>query len=373
MKISSLDDPAFEELCQMLAVRATELDRTNAWPEEQLRSCGERGIFEWSVDSAWGGQAWDAEKVVRGYLALSAACLTTTFIITQLTGACRCIAGSDNDVAKKRFLPSLARGEQHATMGISQLTTSRQHLTTPVLRAEKTDGGFMFDGYSPWVTGAAHADAVVVGATLMDGDRPTGLQMLAAIPTDLPGVSMPKSFQMIGITASHTGPVRFDRVFVADEWLLAGPVEDVVHSGIGAETGRYETSTLAIGLADAAIGYLQDEAAKRSNLDIPLDALRAEHTALRDELLAIARGQSSVTNDALRHRANSLVLRATQSALTAAKGAGYVIGHPTGRWCREAIFFLVWSCPKSVLTSNLCELARVEQAVEDYPNGKRNA
>jgi hypothetical protein len=53
------------------------------------------------------------------------------------------------------------------------------------------------------------------------------------------------------------------------------------------------------------------------------------------------------------------VLRSTQSALAAAKGAGYVAGHPAGRWCREALFFLVWSCPQPVLSAHLCELAGI--------------
>jgi hypothetical protein len=56
---------------------------------------------------------------------------------------------------------------------------------------------------------------------------------------------------------------------------------------------------------------------------------------------------------------NSLVLRATQATLAAAKGAGYAAGHPAGRWCREALFFLVWSCPAPVLQANLCELAGI--------------
>ena len=54
------------------------------------------------------------------------------------------------------------------------------------------------------------------------------------------------------------------------------------------------------------------------------------------------------------------MLRATQAALGAAKGTGYVVGHPAGRWCREALFFLVWSCPAGVLSANLCELAGLE-------------
>ena len=51
---------------------------------------------------------------------------------------------------------------------------------------------------------------------------------------------------------------------------------------------------------------------------------------------------------------------ATQAALVAAKGAGYVEGHRVGRWCQEALFFLVWSCPQAVLDANLCELAGIE-------------
>ena len=61
----------------------------------------------------------------------------------------------------------------------------------------------------------------------------------------------------------------------------------------------------------------------------------------------------------LRQQANSLVLRSTQAALSAAKGAGFLASHPTGRWAREALFFLVWSCPQPVVAANMCELAQL--------------
>jgi alkylation response protein AidB-like acyl-CoA dehydrogenase len=204
-----------------------------------------------------------------------------------------------------------------------------------------------------------HAETVVVGATVMEGNEPTQRQLLAAMPTDLPGVSMPEPFRLVGVAASHTGSVRLERVFVEEGCLLAGPAEDVMRKGFGAGTGGYETSTLAVGLSDAALTYLEDEASKRPDLDLPLDSLRREYRSLRRDLLAIAGGDPATSPDDLRRRANSLVLRASQAALAAAKGAGYVVGHPTGRWCREALFFLVWSCPQSVLSANLCELAGV--------------
>ncbi len=35
---------------------------------------------------------------------------------------------------------------------------------------------------------------------------------------------------------------------------------------------------------------------------------------------------------------------------------------PAGQWCREALFFFVWSCPQSVMAANLCELAGIENS-----------
>jgi hypothetical protein len=79
---------------------------------------------------------------------------------------------------------------------------------------------------------------------------------------------------------------------------------------------------------------------------------------LRRDMSAAARGESPESSPALsaasiRGRANSLVLRATQADLAASKGAGFVAGHPAERAVREALFFLVWSCPQPVLAAAL--------------------
>jgi alkylation response protein AidB-like acyl-CoA dehydrogenase len=224
-----------------------------------------------------------------------------------------------------------------------------------VLRAEVTPGGFVLDGFSPWVTGSPFAQTVVIGATLDDGR-----EILAALPTELPGVATPAPPRLVGLSASQTGEVHCRRVQVDRRWLIAGPVENVMRSGVGAATGGLQTSTLAAGLSSAAIEFLTAEADNRPDLLPAAEALRREWQALRDDLLASADGKQPCTTENLRTRANSLVLRCAQAALSAAKGTGYVVGHPAGRWCREALFFLVWSCPQPVVAAHLCELAGIE-------------
>jgi alkylation response protein AidB-like acyl-CoA dehydrogenase len=353
--ITSPDDPKLEKLCDELATRTAELDKSGEWPGEQLELCGRFGVYQWFLPLEWGGLGWSEPDLVRGYLRLSAACLTTTFIITQRSGACRRIVEAAFTPIKRRLLPGLASGATFATVGISHLTTSRRHLGRAALSAQETESGFVLNGLSPWVTGAAHADIVVLGAELDDGR-----QILVALPGGCERVIVPPPSQLVGLNASHTGEIRLNNVSVARDWLLAGPEPNVMKGAGGAKTGGLQTSTLAIGLAASAIRYLDHESKQRTDLKKPAAELRRENESLEKDLLSLAAGKEICTNEALRARANSVVLRATQAALAAAKGSGYVVGHPAGRMAREALFFLVWSCPQPVMQANLCELAGLE-------------
>src|SRR5205823_9343970 len=158
--------------------------------------------FEWFLPARYGGREWDEAQLLRGYVRLAAACLTTTFVITQRVGAMQRIAAGSSDEARAELLPDLIAGRTFATVGISHLTTSRQHVARPVLRAEERDDGFLLDGYSPWVTGAEFAQYIVLGAALDDGR-----QILLALPTNLPGVQVERAPQLVGLSASRTGPV----------------------------------------------------------------------------------------------------------------------------------------------------------------------
>ncbi len=350
--IRSPDEPAFDSLCRRLAAQADALDAAGAWPAKQLEWCRQAGVYSWFVPPEYGGQGWDERELIRAYVRLSGACLATTFVLTQPQGACRRIAASDNDELKARLLPRLAAGEALATVGISQLTTSRRHLSRPVLAAHETPEGFTLDGTIPWVTGGAHADYIVTGATCDDGR-----QILALLPTELPGVDPLEPAKLVGLSSTHSGEVRCHNVQLGAEWLLAGPAENVLSAGKGAGTGGAQTSALALGLASAALEFFQNEAQKRPELAAVAESLQAEQRLLQNDLFALVAGAAACSPDDLRSRANSFVLRSTQAALTAAKGSGYVSGHPTGRWCREALFFLVWSCPQPVVAAALCELA----------------
>ena len=341
-----------DDLCNELARIANTINKVSDWPSESLRICGERGVYRWFLSEEHGGYGWSASDQIRGYLRLAQADLTTTFVITQYMGAVRRIAASGNTTVIATWLEKLADGTQFSTVGISHLTTSRRHLSQPALRAEEVAGGYVLDGIAPWVTGAPHADLYVVGATL-----PNNEQVLLAVPSTLNGVIAGAGHELVALSASCTDQVAFEQVHVEQSMLLNGPKENVLKCATGIRTGGLQTSTLAIGLAQAAVQFLATEATKRTELQEAAAELTQEVDALTLRLLNASESDTDCDTSEIRTLANRLALRTTQAALTAAKGAGFVQGHPVGRWCREALFFLVWSCPQPIAQAHLCELA----------------
>ncbi|MFM9966178.1 MAG: acyl-CoA dehydrogenase, partial [Planctomycetaceae bacterium] len=113
-----------------------------------------------------------------------------------------------------------------------------------------------------------------------------------------------------------------------------------------------------LGTARSTLRGLRDELEQSPSWKPILSPLADEGDSLEQALMAAGRGEPSAWSaEQLRWRANSYVTRLAQSYLAAAKGTGFVSGHPSERAIREAMFFYVWSCPQSVVYDNLQELA----------------
>jgi alkylation response protein AidB-like acyl-CoA dehydrogenase len=347
--------PIPQPLLTSLADLADQADAEPRWPRASWEVLRQSGALAWSIPQEYGGQGRESVELLSSYEALAGACLTSCFILSQRDAACRRLQGSANQALCRELLPPLARGETFATVGLSQLTTSRQHLK-PALLAQESGAGLLLHGTIPWVTGASQADHFIIGATLEDGR-----QILAVLPASVPGVSVGPPLELMALQGSITAEVRCDQVVLDRRWLLAGPAERVMAAGRGG-TGGLETSCLALGLAGAAIAYLEQEAVRRPELRPGVERLTQTRGRLRQELQQLAQNPEQAPGTpspavALRGRANNLVLWASQAALTAGKGTAFLRHHPVERWARQALFFLVWSCPWPAASATLDYLA----------------
>ena len=346
------DDESLSTLAAQLARLDGPVDALGDWPESLWAVLAAQGVPRWSMPPEFGGEGCDRVTLLNRYARVAEGSLTAAFILSQHDAGVRRLAAAADRMVAREWLVKIAAGQAFTTVGISHLTTSRR-LGPQAMAAVPSGGGYVLDGVLPWVTAAVTADFLVAGASLADGR-----QILVALPTDRSGVEVAAPFPLAALQASCTSEVACTRVVVDEFDLLAGPDLDVVSHTGAAGTGGLETSALALGQARAAIVALGAEAPSRADLVEPIGALVDAWRSAWGDLLAAARGvPDGPTPAQVRGKANALVLRATQAYLTARKGSGFLRTEPAQRWARQALFFLVWSCPSPVAQAAIRDLA----------------
>ncbi len=349
-----MNDPtaALEALSARLAKLATHYDMTGQWPESSLEHLTQAGAWTWTIPREFGGLALDPVSQTLAYEAVAAGCMSCLLILTQRDAACELIASSENASLRNELLPRLARHEVMTSVGISQLTTSRQG-GRPAMTARAEGEGFVLTGCMPWVTGAVKCHHVVTGAVL-----PEGLQVLAVAPMDRPGVIIDPPMQLAALQSSLTSEVHLKNVLIERDLIIRGPVERALLAR--SPVKPLVVATAGMGLAGAMVRLMRPAAEKAIEaLAEAFDDLSARHEAVRERLrslaASIAVGDAEVPKTQMRIAVNDLLMRCAVGLMTFAKGSGFLRQMDAQRLVREAMFFLVWSAPDDVRAGTLAK------------------
>jgi alkylation response protein AidB-like acyl-CoA dehydrogenase len=347
------DDARMSELVAALAEADGPADAAGSWPDGLWKLLQDGRVPRWSLPGEFGGEVCSRPLLIQRYAQLASGSLTAAFILSQHDAAVRRLSWTSDRVAARNWLAKIGGGIAFATVGISQLTTSRRLGSHALMASEEADGKFRLQGAMPWVTAAERADVFVTGAVLDDGR-----QILLALPSSRPGLEVRPSFELAALQASCTAEVLVNGVKVTEEDLLAGPSQQLSGQPGAVGTAGLETSALALGQARSALAALVGLAGDRMELADPADVLCETWQQVWNALVVCARGdQGSVDPSQVRAQANALVLRAAQSYLTARRGTGFLRSEPAQRWARQALFFLVWSCPTPIAQAAIRDLA----------------
>lgn len=361
-------EQALQQLAGNLSRHATHNDITGIWPVSSLAELSSVGAWQWVIPVEYGGRGLDQVQLTQAYEAVAAGCLTTLLILTQRDRACELIADGANDALKAELLPRLARNDLLATVGISQVTTSRQG-ARPALVAAAEGDDFVLNGVMPWVTSAASSDVIVTAALLSDGR-----QLLAAVDTRAPGVTIDKPMDLMALQASLTSEVHCRNVRVPRAHVIRGPAANALSSGMTIRphvvaaagvglAGSMATFILAhAGSANGALRTLAEEISHRC------DAMRERLYRITQQAAARSAARAGTTepgdepaeaNDEktdLRIAVNDLLVRVAAAALVYGKGTGFLRQMPVQRLVREAMFFLVWSASTDVRAGTVARL-----------------
>jgi len=349
------DLPDVQEILPGISSRAQELDQSGDWPETDLHVLASLDAMRWGVPLLSGGEGLAAIELHFRYEALASSSVAVALILSQRDSAVDLIDGATDWLKRDETLHQLSLNEIWTTVGIAQLTTSRQG-AQPALRATPTSAGYRIDGVIPWATGAGKSDLVVAGAAL-----PDGRQILFALPTHLPGVRVEPPLPLVSLRASWTSQITCTGVELSSDWVMRGPADKAL-------VGRRKSlalgqAFLGMGLACGAINLIGEHTSPLAKT--AYDRFDHQLISLRREVLDLCdpAREAEAMREAprLRGAINDLVLRITHTGVALYKGSGLLSDHPAQRLAREAMFLLVWSCPGSVIECT------VDRLTEDCP------
>jgi len=179
-----------------------------------------------------------------------------------------------SDEQKRRYLPSLARGEIRFCFSLTEPSGGSDVLSLSTF-AQERDDGFVINGEKIFTTAADVADYILLVARTRSRDevaQPHEGLSLFIVPRDTHGITIHK-LEKIGWHGVHTCQVFYDDVVVPGGCILGEKDEAWKYVTIILNTER--SSGLLLGQAEAAFEYALDYAKQRYAFNRPIGQFQA--------------------------------------------------------------------------------------------------
>ena len=141
-------DRARDIATEVLGPAAMTVELSRQIPAQHLDLLAGQGFYGLSAPQQFGGLGAGFGTACRVTEVFASGCLSTAFVWLQHQGAVRAITGSDNATLREKWLPDLSSGRRRAGIALAGAIPGPS-----MLRAERVAGGYVFNGFSPWVTG----------------------------------------------------------------------------------------------------------------------------------------------------------------------------------------------------------------------------
>jgi alkylation response protein AidB-like acyl-CoA dehydrogenase len=319
---------------EVLFPAAAEVDATGVVPRGHWDLLAAEGFYGIAVDDALG-----LPETVAILEAFAGGCLSTMFTWVQHHGLTRGLYGTANEALRERYLEDLAAGRLRGGVAYAGVIPA-----PPRTRAKRVDGGYVFDGEAPFVSGWGIVDLLQLAGR--DGDT-----VVSAVidPVEAPHLTV-EPLTLVAAQGTATVRLAFDGFFVPDERIYStAPYEEFV---AGNAFASRLNGCAPLGIADRAARLIEE--AGRADV---ADRLRKEIGDVRDRLDGGLIDASSMP--AARAAAVELAYRAAGAVVAAAGSRAILAGQHGQRLVREATFLLVAAGRPEIKASLLATLGKI--------------
>ena len=257
---------AFAE--EVVAPKATEIDIEQRFPEELLKPLADAGYLSMLIPEEYGGQPVDTLCYSIAVEEISRVCGSTGITIAAHNSLGTFpVIRFGNEAQKQRYLPRAARGELMA-FGLSEPEAGSDAGGTKTMARREGDY-WIINGSKCWITSATRAFATV--ATARTSEDPSDRRITTfMLEKDMPGYSVGKKENKLGLRGSDTAFLHFDDLKVPHENMLGEEGHGFRQMLITLDGGRISIGAMALGLAQGAFDYAVRYAADRVQFGKPI-------------------------------------------------------------------------------------------------------
>jgi len=336
-----------------IAPHSDKWDRDGAMDSSVLARLAELGFLGMMVPEQYEGLGLDTvtylvalEEIAAVDASVAVAMSVHNSLPTQM------ILRYGSETQRQRYLPAMARGEWLGAFALSEpeAGSDAAAMTTQAVR----DGdGWVLSGTKAWVTSGNQAGVILAMArTDRPGERRGARGISAFIITpDLDGFHVGKKEDKLGLRASPTVQLSFDRMRVPSDQLLGQEGKGFIYAMQSLDHGRLGVAAQAVGIARAALEYSVAYAAERRQFGHPIKEFEAIQfklanmatriTAARALLYSAAsakdRGEPITQFSSMSKLfASETAMSVTTEAIQIFGGYGYMKEYPVERLFRDA-------------------------------------
>jgi 3-sulfinopropanoyl-CoA desulfinase len=376
-----------------IAERAAEIDRSEAYPWDNVALLKDAGFFGMTIPTAYGGQGagyLDAALVIEE---LAKCCGVTGRIVVEANiGAIGAIMAYGSEAQKRRAAELVLSGDKPAICITEPAAGSAaSEMTT---RAERRGNGFVINGKKHWITGGGVSRLHLVFARVFDerGEE-EGIGGFIAIRDETPGLKIGKREPAMGLRGIPETEIIFDNMEVTADALILPPhglrhgFADLMNAYNGQRIGA---ATVALGLAAGAYELALAYAQERQQFGRPICEFQGVQWMLADMATAIAAAQALIYKAAAgaagaadgfpdvaeaaqaKIFASEMAIKVTNDALQLFGAAGYSRNRPLERMVRDARMFTIGGGSAQILRTVVASRLlgrRLPQTRDGYVDG----
>lgn len=330
--------------------KAAHYDETREFPWETTKKLAELGLMGITVPEEYGGAGMDTLAYVLVIEELSRACASTGVIAAvQNSLATTPLLKFASEELKKKYLPQLASGDKIGAYALTEPNSGSDAASLKTTCRLEGDH-WILDGQKNWITNSTAAEIFIVYAS---HDVTLGHKGICCfvVEKSYEGFSIGKHEETMGVRASGTCPLTFDKVKVPKENLIGEVGKGFSIAMATLDCGRIGIAAQAVGIAQAALDEALKYSKEREQFNRPISQFQLVQEMLVSMAVGVESARLMMQKAAVKRdrgekfakEASMAKLYASQIAVQAALdsiqvhgGYGYSKEYPVERLLRDA-------------------------------------